>query len=52
MTEVLKSYGAQVFEVMNGNVIWTSGKRIAAVFNSLRNLKTAKFYNKLSDREP
>ena len=35
--EVLKSYGAKIFEVMNVEVNWTSGKRIATVFNSLRN---------------
>ena len=34
---LLKSYGAQVFEVMYGEVIWSSGKRISAVFRSLRN---------------
>ena len=33
----MKTQGPQVFEVMNGDVIWTSGKRIAAVFYSLRN---------------
>ena len=37
MSEVSKSKGAQVFEVMNGEVIWTSGKSIAAVFYSQRN---------------
>ena len=37
MSEVLKSWGAHVFEAMNGEVIWTSGKTIASVFNSLRN---------------
>ena len=33
----------QVLEVMNGEVIWTSGKRIAAVF-----LKPAKQYQERS----
>ena len=38
MTErVVRYVGAQVFEVKNGKVFWTSGKRIAAVFNCLRN---------------
>ena len=35
--EVLKSQGAQIFEVMNSEVICTSGKRNATVFNSLSN---------------
>ena len=35
MSEVLK--GTHVFDVMNVEVIWTSGKRIAAVFSSLQN---------------
>ena len=29
--------GAQIFEVMNGEVILTSDKKIVALFNSLRN---------------
>ena len=37
MGEVLKSQGAQILKVMNGKVIWTSDKRIAVLFNNLRN---------------
>ena len=37
MGEVLKTQGAKVFEVMYGEAIRSSGKRIAVVFNSLGN---------------